>query len=152
MTKKKYIKELEKIFENKKKIKEGNELSYEAHVFCDSFEDDYKKGEGEQANSWDQTFRGKDLKKILTDVASFVNAPSIKDLEYQGDVNEYPDMTELWYGYMGDENNSEASKQDLELFKKGKKQLWSIQCHINVSQVGKSKVSEDDLKKVGIKV
>lgn len=149
------IKKYQSIIESRKtppSLKESSNSNYfEARIFADTYEDDYKQGELEGGTSWTETIKDNTLQGLLKKVANYVNAHNVKDLEYQGDVNNYTDSTELWYSHLAnDQNEREVSKSEIDLWKKGKLRLWSVNYHILLSSIGRTAVSPDLLKKFGI--
>ena len=139
-----------------KKIKENDSnVSYKASVLVEMSEDDYERGYiGRSSIFKDFTLKNRDLEKLLEMVADEVYAPSHKDLEYQGNVNDYNFGTELWYSYIGDENGYPVTEKNpkYKQWKNGEIVLYGVSAHIIVSRVGESPVSEDELKQAGIKV
>ena len=127
--------------------KRASSLMYKATVMCHSSEDDYEKGEGALGASWNETFLKKSLRALLEEVANYVHALSIRSLENDGSGLDY---NELSWGYMMNERNDEATPREIALWKKGELRLWSVTAHILVSQIGQSKVSDADLKNVGL--
>jgi hypothetical protein len=145
---KKYKSQLKEI----KILKESNSFHYEASIMYIVHEDSYEEGEGEQVNSWDNNIKDNTLKGLLQKVAREVNAKNYTMLDYQGNMNDYDWGTELWWNYLGDNHNNEASKMEIEKWKKDELQLYSVNAHIIISKVGKSPVSEMELKQIGIKI
>lgn len=112
---------------------------YQAHIFFESYEDKWDEGEtGKIANSWDYTLSGstKEGLKSLICEATF----SKWDEMEHADLNDYPDSCEHFASYYADENNvGQATKDQIEQWKAGKLRLWSVNCHILVSEITKTK-------------
>ena len=136
----------------KKKFKEETGLlHYEASILFDVYEDDYEQGEGRRVNSFKYAVNDKTLEGILKRVANEVDAKSIKEFYYDN-INDYGDSTELWYEHMvdGPDAGTPANEQDIQLWKQGKKKLYSVSCYIRLSSVGKTAVDVGLLRKLGI--
>lgn len=114
-------------------------MTYQARIYNDVYKEDYKDGESEQVNSWTETLTAK-TKDELKEQIEFATNSDWKNIE-QNDANEYDHATEYWSGYSANANNYPASESEIAEWKKGKKELYSVHCHILVSEVKESKVT-----------
>lgn len=115
--------------------------NYKALIFFDATEDSYKDGEiGNTGNSWDEILTAdtkQELKEKIEQATycNFENGEIVKD-----DINEYGYATEYWASYLAnEENQGEAYPEEVKQWKRGKLRLWSINCHILVSEVTEKK-------------
>lgn len=92
-------------------------------------EDDYEKGQGKNVNNWDiKEAKGKQF-KTLTDLSKIVGYKLDKENTLAFENGR------LSATFSVDEDNSEASKADLEAFKKGDKKLYILDLNIYVLKV-----------------
>lgn len=115
-------------------------MTYKAVIYSEAFKDDYTKGESDHRdNSWEITLERdtpEELKEAICNETYSLWADIMHD-----DVNEYDEQSEYWASYMTNkENIGEANEEELSLFRKGKLQLWAVNCHILVSKITESKV------------
>lgn len=113
---------------------------YKADIYFDAIEDNYKDGENVNPDNW--------WKDTLTAVTTEELKTKIEEATYTKwsdiDFDDFNDTdTAICYiasYYTNEDNEGEASDAECELFKQGKKRLWSVHCRIMVSKVTESKV------------
>ncbi len=123
--------------------------SYQATIYFARYE--YKGLEkGKAEKKWEVKVSSNILEDCLEKVAKEVRAKSYK--EFYHNVKSYSvDETELLYTNDITDDGRKATKEDFELCKLGKKKIWRIECKIYVYKIEKSKISDEEIKKLGIK-
>jgi hypothetical protein len=118
---------------------------------ADVFEDDYNEGEGEQVNSFSEKVNksfasGEELLKYIS-----------KNVLYKDVKKEYysimDDDGRIVTSILVDENNSAASENEIEKWKKGDKKLYSASYNFYITLTQEKTPSADELSKLlGISV
>ena len=113
---------------------------YKAVIYFDTEEDDYNEGlNGKSGTSWVDSFESSTKEGLREQITDAVYC-DWKDV-MQDNANEYENQTEYWADYLANENNEgEATPQEVKQWKDGNLKLWSVRCHILVSEVKESKV------------
>lgn len=115
-------------------------------VFATSEEDIYSEGAtGKYGSSWTEDIKvtGNSLQEIINKVkeAVYVKDNGSVYIDEDGGVS---------FNTMGDEDNNEAFKEDIDLWKKGKKRLWIVDYYFTVEyypkQVGQKTFEEEGVK------
>lgn len=114
---------------------------YKAVIDFRAIEDSYTEGENLNAdNSWVQTYTA-DTKSELRDKILEVTYSEWQYVDKE-QINEYDWCTEYHTSYLANaDNQGEATPQEIEAWKRGKCRLWSIDCHILVTEVIETKTS-----------
>jgi len=114
---------------------------YKATIYYDVVEDDYNKGEvGDVVNSWTYELKADTQSELRNKILESTYS-EWKDLDDE-QMNEYDWCTEYHTSYMTDEDNQGVvSDKELELWCKGKKTLYTVNCHILVTEVIEKKAS-----------
>ena len=129
----------------------NDKISYEATVFTTVHIDDYENGEGERIRSYHEQFTGVNLGDVL-DVICETFQFKRADIEYQGDINKYHGMTELWVSQLITEDNTVATGVDIAKWKTGALELYVAHHHILVAMVVNKPIGIDQLTSLGIAV
>ena len=116
--------------------------SYKAVIYFDAIEDNYNDGEiGGIVNSWTETLEApttEELKQKIVDATYQEDFTTIDDEQ----INEYEHATEYHTSYLADDNNQgDASDQQIEQWRAGKLRLWAIRCHILVTKLTEVKAA-----------
>lgn len=114
---------------------------YKATIYCTAEEDDYTDGQTNVVvNSWEEALTAdtqSELRNKILD-ATYSKWEDLNDEQ----MNEYDWCTEYHTSYMTDEDNQGVvSDKELELWCKGKKTLYTVNCHILVTEVIEKKAS-----------
>ena len=113
---------------------------YKAQIEFTAYLEDYKNGQLEQVNNWQQEIVAKsqtELKEMVLG-ATYSNWEKLDDDQ----INEYDLCTEYHASYLAnEENQGDASKTEIELWKADKLKLYSIECHILISEITETKAS-----------
>lgn len=126
-------------------------MKYYLKYFCaDSYEDDWAEGESFGcSSSWDD----RDLRldrsirfDTLNEVLEYVMEENCFDSKnnqywYRDDVNC---SGEFWNNVMVDENNYEASPEDIEEWKEGKRKLWACHMRAVIGKCEEVELGEDE--------
>lgn len=116
-----------------------SKTQYKATIHFDAYEDSYEQGELDHVNSWTD--------EIVKDTKGELQQ-AILDATYQDDfstvddeqMNDYDWCTEYHTTYLANEDNQgDASKQEIEQWKKGEIKLYAINCHILVTKITETK-------------
>lgn len=112
---------------------------YKAVIYFEAEVDDFEQGlTGEYGASWTEEFTTK-TKEELRERISYTTNTKWEDIE-QEDINDYPNASEYHTSYLTNEDNEgEASAEEVEEWKQGKLKLWAVNCHILVSKVTEAK-------------
>lgn len=112
---------------------------YQATIYFEAYEDDFEDGQSLVCdNSWEQTLTADTQSELRNKVleATYTKWPDLDDEQ----MNEYEDATEYQTSYLTNaENYGEASENEILAWKQGNHKLWSVNCHILVSEVIKRK-------------
>lgn len=115
-------------------------MSYKAEIEFTAYEDDYNEGEGNHVNTWMQTITADTKSELRNEIlaATYSKWENLDDDQ----MNEYDWCTEYHTSYMANEDNQgDASKSEIELWKKGELKLYAVNCHILVTEVTEKKAS-----------
>lgn len=115
-------------------------MTYKAQIEFSAYEDDYNEGEGEHVNTWHETLEADTQSELRNKVleATYSKWEHLDDDQ----INEYDWCTEYHTSYLANaENQGDASKSDIEQWKKGELKLYAINCHILVTEVTETKAS-----------
>jgi len=115
-------------------------MTYKAQIEFQAYEDDYNEGEGNFANSWNDTLTA-DTKSELRNKILEATHSKWSDLD-DDQMNEYDWCTEYHTSYLANaDNQGDASESEIAEWKKGKQVLYAINCHILVTEVTEKKAS-----------
>lgn len=113
---------------------------YKAQIEFIAYEDSYEQGELEQVNIWEETLLA-DTQSELRNKILDATYSKWEDLDEE-QMNEYDWCTEYHTSYLANENNEgDASEEEIEQWKLGKLKLYAINCHILVTEVTEKKAS-----------
>lgn len=115
-------------------------MSYKAQIYFDAYEDDYKEGELNQANSWEQTLTADTQSELRNKIleATYSKWEDLSDEQ----INEYDWCTEYATTYLTNaDNEGDASESEIEQWKKGDLKLYAVNCHILVTEVIEKKAT-----------
>jgi hypothetical protein len=122
---------------------------YRASIFIDVYEDDYEKGEGKHCyNNEIKTEKLNTIKELYEEIEELTDTVR-KDWNVEN-INDYTWASEIWACNLVKEEqygDSLASEEDIELWKKGELKLYIKNFQICVSEVTKSPVDKEILKK-----
>jgi hypothetical protein len=112
---------------------------YKANIEFRAFEDSYTEGESLTTdNIWYENITADTKSELRNKVLE----TTYSKWEYLDDeqINEYEFATEYNTAYMANaENEGEATPSELEAWKLGKCRLWSVHCHIMVTEIIETK-------------
>lgn len=113
---------------------------YRAKIYFEAYEDTYEEGEAVKCdNIWNDTLEANTKEELKTKIVEAVYAPKFEDLDDE-QANKYEHATEYSYSYLANaDNQGEATKAEIESWKKGFTRLWAINCHIMVTEVTEKK-------------
>ena len=112
----------------------------------DCYEDDYENGEGDFVNSWDFDVRGEydsaeDLIKAIVK-ATYLFDFKVNEFTFEGGSITTSDLV--------DEENVQADKKDIELWKKGEKTLYSANMWLPLECIyDKHRMTDDEASHFG---
>ena len=113
---------------------------YKAQIEFRAYEDDYEQGELDFANSWDETLTAETQSELRDKVLQ----ATYSEWEWLDDeqANEYDWCTEYHTSYLANaENIGDASEQEIRQWKRGKLKLYSVNCHILVTEVTETRAT-----------
>lgn len=112
---------------------------YKAKIYFEAIEDDYKNGEiGGVVNHWTEQITALTQSGLRNKVleATYSKWQDLDDEQ----MNEYGWCTEYHTSYLAnEENEGEATQSEIKAWKKGKLQLFAINCHILVTEITEKK-------------
>lgn len=100
-------------------------MSYLIKTYFDVYEDDYNEGEGKHVNSWDYESKHDAIESALQQHFDKL------DLSYDAE-HLYVEDGIRSYSWTVDQRNDEATKDQIEYWKEGKKQLYSLHANIKI--------------------
>ena len=115
-------------------------MKYQASIYFDTAEDNYKEGELEAGTSWEEVLTADTPAELRNKVleATYSNWQDLNDEQ----INEYDWCTEYWTTYLANANNEgEADEAEIKLWKQGKLKLWAVHCQILVTKIIEEKGS-----------
>jgi len=109
-------------------------IMYEATIYFDTYEDSFENGEMDKGTSWVEKLEGKtidELKEAICDI-TYCKAGDL----YLDNCNDYDYANEYFVSYLANERNEGlATEKEVKAWQKGKYRLWSVCCHILVSEI-----------------
>ena len=110
---------------------------YKAEIMFTATEDNFEQGEiGTSSNDWNETLTAKTTEELKAKVLETTYSTEL----YDEQINDYDHATEYWTSYLTNvDNQGEATERELTLWEQGKLRLWSVNCHILVSEVTETK-------------
>ena len=113
---------------------------YKAIIFYTAYVDDYEQGqEFECVNSWDDTIIADTKEELKAKILEATYTPSW-DLVDDDQMNGYEHAYEYHTSYLADEENEgDATEEQIEEWKQGKLKLYAINCQVLVTEVTESK-------------
>jgi hypothetical protein len=113
---------------------------YKATIQFDSYLDNYESGQiGNSCNQWETDLTAKTTEELKAKILIETYQTDWRDVEHD-DINEYEQWSEYHTSYMTNVNNEgEATEAELEKWREGKLELYSVDCHILVSKVTEEK-------------
>lgn len=116
-------------------------MKYKATIYHDLVEDKYEEGEvGDIISSWSYTHEA-DTQSELRNKVLEATYSKWEDLDGE-QINEYDWCTEYHTAYMVDKyNDGDVSASEIEKWKRGEIELFSVNCHILVTKVTEEKAS-----------
>ena len=113
---------------------------YKADIEFSACEDHYINGELDCVNVWNEVLYA-DTQSELRDKILSATYSKWEDLDDE-QMNEYDWCTEYHTSYLAnEENEGDASEEEIERWKLGEIKLYSINCHILVTEVTEKKAS-----------
>lgn len=116
-------------------------MQYKAKIYFQAVEDSYENGQELGVdNSWEETLYADTQSELRNKVleATYSKWADIDDDQ----MNEYGWCTEYHTIYLANEDNQgDATSQEVEEWKQGKLKLWAITCHILVTKITEEKAS-----------
>lgn len=114
---------------------------YKAKIYFEAYEDIYSDGEQLNCdNQWDEELTAK-TKEELKEAILQATYSKWENVDKE-QINEYDWCTEYHTAYITNEENvADASKAEIEEWKKGELRLWAVHCHILVTKVTEEKTS-----------
>lgn len=116
--------------------------TYKAQIEFIAHADDYEKGEGELITSWHQGLKADTpgrLKELILEITHTESWDDVNDDQ----MNEYDWCTEYATSYQAINDNyfglTPPSDYEVDQWKIGKELLYSVNCHILVTQVTEEK-------------
>ena len=114
---------------------------FKAEIEFSAYEDVFEDGENVSCdNTWFETITADTASELRNKVleATYSRWQDLDDEQ----INEYDFATEYHTSYLANENNEgDASESEIEAWKRGELRLWSIHCHILVTEVTEKKSS-----------
>ena len=100
-------------------------MSYLIKTYFDVYEDDYNEGEGKYVNQWDYESEHDAIESALQQ--------HFEQLGLSYDVNFLlEDDDDRYYSWTVDEECFEATQNEVEQWKQGRKQLYSMHANIKI--------------------
>ena len=105
-------------------------MSYLIKTYFDVYEDDYNGGEGKHVNQWAWESKHDAIESALQQHFEQVGLSYDVNFLLEDDGNR-------WYSWTVDEDCCEANEKEIEQWKQGKMQLYSMHASINVYKLEK---------------
>lgn len=112
---------------------------YKARILTEVYEDDYKQGELDQVNSWQEVIEEK-TKAELKEKIAYLTDCQWSDIT-QEDINDYDNWTEYWTDTLVNNDNLKPSEFEVKKWQAGKIKLYVQRHHILVSELSEKKAS-----------
>lgn len=114
---------------------------YEAHIYYEAYEDIYEFGQAMNCdNSWHELITAKDKADLKQEISDRTYTKwTLIDRDEETDGEEAFTYRTSYLATA--ENDGEASREQIEQWKHGKRRLWSVDCTILVSEVTKKGVA-----------
>jgi len=100
-------------------------MSYLIKTYFDAFEDDYNEGEGKHVNSWDYQSEHDAIESALQQHFEQVGLSYDVNFICEDDGSRY-------YSWTVDADSIEATQNEVEQWKQGRKQLYSLHANIKI--------------------